>query len=181
MLDIFKLFKRGGIAQPETGQDVAFEAVRITDTEKRFENTVIRLVLSPSFRKELFTFLEQKGYLAYGQENKGIAQLIRYGLSGKNRAKLEKNREDLDLSKYAGMRFQLSQWYHDLNAMTLGLSASLEENRKLKQLLRDRGMSGIITEDEWDKWDREFIDMLFKRYVFGDDHPTEPSSTLTNS
>jgi hypothetical protein len=167
MRRLFDVLKPAEISRSGQPTNKGEPPVQITGADINADTTKLNIIFSSSFKAELFSFLEHKGYLAFGQETKGIAQLLRYGLSEKNRSELEKNKSELDLSQYAGMRFELYQCYQDNNTVTLGLSMSLAENRKLKQALRTEGLDNLVPQDDWDNWDDRFIKTFFQRYVFG--------------
>jgi len=69
-------------------------------------------------------------------------------------------------SRYAALNFRTSEYYAPNNDIAVGLRLHLQENKSLKRELKENGMEEYVSEDEWDKWDENFINELYRRYVF---------------
>ncbi|RJO62153.1 MAG: hypothetical protein C4542_04825 [Dehalococcoidia bacterium] len=139
--------------------------VRFLEALPESDKIRLKITMSSEFHQKLYEFLERQGFLYFGHEKEGIPLLLKYGLSEVSRTELEKNKEELNLSRYAAMRFQCSEYFAQNMAMTLGLRRELSRNRALKQKLIEKGQAKHLTPDEWDSWDEDFIDGLLCRYV----------------
>lgn len=128
----------------------------------------LRIALSPDFYRELYQFLEQKGFVSYGHEADGIALLLEFGCSTESHEELQQDTEAMrrDGAHYAAMSFQTAEYYAKNSAIAMGLRFHLQENRLLKKRLKEQGLGGLVTEDEWDRWDEDTIVELCRRYVF---------------
>ena len=144
------------------------EPVRILEAKENGDKVSLRVAMSREFYNELYEFLKQKGYVSLGREREGMSLLLEFGLSEENRSGLERNQKEMwkESSCYAAMTFQTAEFYARNTAITLGLNLHLQENRALKKRLKEKGLGEFVLEDEWDKWDENFIDALYRRYVF---------------
>jgi len=142
--------------------------VRILEAKENEGKIYLRVAVSREFHNELHEFLKQKGYVSFGREKEGMSLLLEFGLSEENRSGLERNQSEMwkESSCYAAMTFQTAEYYARNTAITLGLNLHLQENRALKKELKEKGLGEFVLEDEWDKWDENFIDALYRRYVF---------------
>jgi hypothetical protein len=97
-----------------------------------------------------------------------MSLLLELGLSGESREELERNKNEMwkESSRYAAMSFQTSEYYAKNSAITMGLRLHLQENRALKKKLKEKGLGEYIREDDWDNWDDNIINELYRRYVF---------------
>jgi hypothetical protein len=155
------------IAQSPEEQPV--EPVRILEVKEGEDKVCLRLAMSRVFYNELHTFLEHQGWMSWGHnEKEGMALLLEVGLSGDSREKLERDRDEIRKagSRYAALNFQTSEYYAKNSAITMGLRFHLLENKSLKKKLKKRGLGGYVFEDEWDKWDDNYINELYRIYVF---------------
>lgn len=156
------------IAPSQEGQPV--EPVRILEVREGDGKVCLRLAMSRVFYNELHTFLEHKGWMSWGHnEKEGMALLLEVGLSGDSREELERNKEELlkVSSRYAAINFQTSEYYAKNSAITMGLRFHLQENKSLKQKMKEMDLGGCVSEDEWDNWNDNFINELYRIYVFG--------------
>jgi hypothetical protein len=142
--------------------------VRILEAKENEGQIYLRVAMSREFHCELHEFLKQKGYVFWGREKEGMSLLLESGLSEEDRSGLEKNQSEMskESSCYAAMTFQTAEYYARNTAITLGLNLHLQKNRALKKELKEKGLGEFVPADEWDKWDEDFIDVLYRRYVF---------------
>jgi hypothetical protein len=155
------------IAQSQEEQPI--EPVKILEITHSQGNVCLRVAMSFEFYNELHTFLEHQGWMSWGHnEKEGIALLLEFGLSEESREELERNKEELlkVSSRYAALNFQTSEYYANNSAIAMGLRLHLQENKSLKKKLEKRGLGGYVSEDEWDKWDDNYINELYRIYVF---------------
>jgi hypothetical protein len=157
---------REKIAQSSEEQPV--EPVRILEAKESEGSVYLRLAMSREFYNELYEFLEHKGYVCFGREKAGISLLLEFGLSEESHETLERNKDEMSemSSSYATMNFQTSEYYARNSAITRGLRIHLQENKSLKRKLKEQDAGSRLPEDEWDKWDDDFINELYRRYVF---------------
>ena len=142
--------------------------VNILEVRESKDRVHLRVTFSGEFYNELHQFLEQKGYLFLGREKEGISLLLELGLSEESHDELERNKNEMakESSRYAAMSFQTSEYYARNSAIAMGLRIHLEKNRSLKQKLKELGLGSYVSEDDWDNWDDNFIEELYRRYVF---------------
>jgi hypothetical protein len=145
------------------------ELVRILKAKESGDKICLRVAMSREFYNELYEFLKQKGYVSLGREREGMSLLLEFGLSEESREELERNKNEMwkESSHYAAISFQTSEYYAKNSAITMGLRLHLQENKLLKQKLKEKGLGDYASEDEWDKWNDSFISELYRRYVFG--------------
>ena len=100
---------------------------------------------------------------------KYIPLFLEFGLSEESREELERDKSEMwkVSSRYAAMSFQTSEYYAKNSAITMGLRFRLQENRALKKKLKEMDLGGCVSEDEWDNWNDNFINELYRIYVFG--------------
>lgn len=127
----------------------------------------VEIAMSRYFSAKLNDFLRNKGFFAFGRQAEGMALLVEYGLSSENQ-ETDEGREWLAKAgpKYASLRFKTHEYYTQNFSIAMGLRLHLQENRSLKQLLKDKGLGKYVTVDEWDGWDDRRIDEFYRRYVF---------------
>jgi len=157
--------KKLGVLQEE--QPV--EPVNILEARKADDRVHLRLAMSRGFYDELYKFLEQNGLTYWGNDKRVVPLFIQYGLSEESREGLEKSENDLlkVSSRYAAINFQTSEYYAMNQAIAMGLRMHLEENKYLKQKMKANDLASCVSEDEWDKWDENYINELYRKYVFG--------------
>jgi hypothetical protein len=145
------------------------EPVNILEMRKNDDAVHLRLAMSRGFYDELYEFLEQNGLTYWGNDKRVVPLFIQYGLSEASREGLEKFENDLlkVRSRYAAINFQTSEYYAKNQAITMGLRMHLEENKFLKKKMKANGLASCVSEDEWDKWDDNYINELYRKYVFG--------------
>jgi len=144
------------------------EPLRILEARESGAGVYLRVSMSNEFYNELYGFLKQMGLTCWGNDKKAIPLFLEFGLSEESREELERVKEEFlkVSSRYAAMSFQTSEYYAKSSAVAMGLHQHLQENRSLKRSLRERGLWECVSEDEWDKWDDDFINELYRRYVF---------------
>lgn len=144
-------------------------SVRILKVKTSEGMVCLRVAMSAEFYNELHEFLKQKGYVSLGREKEGLAVLLEFGLSGESREDLERSREELrkNSSRYAALSFQTSEYYVRNFEIVKGLNYHLRLNRELKRELKEKFPRERLPQDEWDNWDDDFVDKLYRRYVFG--------------
>ncbi len=127
----------------------------------------VEVAMSRDFNAKLNDFLRKKGFFAFGRQAEGMALLVKYGLFSE-RPEADEGREWLAKTgpKYASLRFKTHEYYTQNFSIAMGLRLHLQENKSLKQLLREKGLGKYVTEDEWDGWDDRRIDEFYRRYVF---------------
>ena len=154
------------IAQSQEEQPV--EPVKILEITESGSNVCLRVAMSFEFYNELYEFLKQTGLTCWGNDKKAIPLFLQFGLSEDTREELERNKEELLKvgSRYAALNFQTSEYYASNNDIAIGLRLHLQENKSLKRELKERGLGHYVSENEWDKWDDNFINELYRRYVF---------------
>ena len=148
--------------------------VRLLEALPESDKIRLKITMSSEYHQKLYEFLEQQGFLYFGHEKEGIPLLLKYGLSKVRRDELERNKNELDLSRYAAERFQCTEYYQDNMALTLGLRQELNQNRALKRELLAKGLSRHLAADAWDSWGEARITELYQRYV-----PCQPPATGT--
>lgn len=114
--------------------------------------------------KELSKFAKEKGYV---KREELLALLFSYGVSEREGVDIEKRHSEMFAlgGSYSAMKFQSYELFTDNRALTLALSSTLPENKKLRRLAEERGLIRPKKE-EWDDWNQEAIDGYYKRYVF---------------
>jgi hypothetical protein len=144
------------------------EPVRILEAREKGGWVHLRVSMSKEFYNELYGFLKQTGLTCWGNDKKAIPLFLQFGLSEDSREELERIKgEFLKVSsRYAAMSFQTSEYYAKSSAIAMGLRQHLRENKSLKRKLRERDLGEYVSEDEWDNWDDDFINELYRRYVF---------------
>lgn len=154
------------LAPAQDGQPVP--PLRILEIREGSHRVHLRIALSPDFYRELYRFLEQKGFVSYGHEADGIALLLEFGCSTENHEEMEQDMEAMrrDGPHYAALSYQTAEYYAKNSAIAMGLRFHLQENRLLKKRLREEGLGELASEDEWDRWDEDTIAELYRRYVF---------------
>ena len=142
--------------------------VKILEVKERQDRVYLRVSMSSEFYNELYGFLKETGLTCWGNDKKAIPLFLQFGLSGESREELEKIKgEFLKVSsRYAAMSFQTSEYYAKSSTIAMGLRQHLQENKSLKRSLREKGLGEYVSEDEWDNWDENFINELYRRYVF---------------
>lgn len=142
--------------------------LRILEIRETNDRVYLRIALSPGLYRELYQFLEQKGFVSYGREADGTALLLEFGCSTESREEMQRDMEAMrrDGTHYAALSFQTAEYYAKNSAIAMGLRFHLQENRALKKRLREEGLGGLIAEDEWDRWDEGTVAELYRRYVF---------------
>jgi len=142
--------------------------VKILEVKERQDRVYLRVSMSSEFYNELYGFLKETGLTCWGNDKKAIPLFLQFGLSGESREELEKIKgEFLKVSsRYAAMSFQTSEYYAKSSTIAMGLRQHLQENKSLKRSLRERGLGEYVSEDEWDNWNENFINELYRRYVF---------------
>ncbi len=140
----------------------------ILDTKKRGQKIVLRVKMSDEFHTEFYQFLREKGFLCYGHEKPGIALVLEYGLSDRDRALLERGAAEMEthMSGYAATTFKLHECFEQNSAMASGLRLNLARNRSLKQKLNEVGLGSVVKHDEWDDWDEDRVSLFYQKYVF---------------
>jgi hypothetical protein len=154
------------IAQSQEEQPV--EPVKILEVRESGSNVCLRVAMSFEFYNELYEFLKQTGLTCWGNDKKAIPLFLQIGLSEDTREELERNKEELLKvgSRYAALNFQTAEYYATNSDIAMGLRLHLQENKSLKRELKERGLGHYVSEDEWDRWDDDFIKELYRRYVF---------------
>ena len=144
------------------------EPVKILEARESEDKACLRVAMEYEFYNDLLEFLKPKRDVSFGHEKEAISLLLEYGLSEESREELERIKNEIERvgSHYAAMCFQTYEYYAKNNAITMGLRLHLQENKSLKRELKERGLGGYASADEWDKWDDNFIDGLYRRYVF---------------
>jgi len=155
------------IAQSQEEQPV--EPVKILEARESEGNVCLRVVMSFEFYNEFYEFLTQNGLTCWGNDRKVIPLFLEFGLSEESREELERDKSEMwkVSSRYAAMSFQTSEYYAKNSAITMGLRFRLQENRALKKKLKEMDLGGCVSEDEWDNWNDNFINELYRIYVFG--------------
>jgi hypothetical protein len=145
------------------------EPVNILEVRGNDDAVHLRLAMSRGFYDELYEFLEQNGLTYWGNDKRVVPLFIQYGLSEESRGDLEKYENELlqVSSRYAAINFQTSEYYARNQAIAMGLRMHLEENKYLKQKMKANDLASYLLEDEWDKWDDNYINELYRKYVFG--------------
>ena len=153
-------------AQSQKEQPV--EPVKILEITESQGSVCLRVAMSFEFYNEVYEFLKQTGLTCWGNDKKAIPLFLRFGLSEDTREDLERNKEELLKvgSRYAALNFRTAEYYATNNDIAVGLRLHLQENKSLKRELKENGMEEYVSEDEWDKWDENFINELYRRYVF---------------
>lgn len=154
---------------PVTRNNNRSRPVTILAVQENGEKVCLQICFNPEFYKELDEFLSKKGYVNNGNDNAGIPLLLEFGLSGESREDLEKIKQEMlqSSSHNAAMSFRTAQYYSSNQAIAIGLTVHLSENKRLKEELKERGLGHQITENEWDSWDQKYINDLYQKYVFG--------------
>jgi len=144
------------------------EPVNILEVRKNDDGVHLRLAMSRGFYDELYEFLTQNGLTCWGNDKKVLPLFLQYGLSEDSREELERNKEEIwkVSSRYAALNFQTSEYYAKNSAITMGLRFHLQENKSLKQKMKEMDLGGCVSEDEWDNWNDNFINELYRIYVF---------------
>jgi hypothetical protein len=152
----------------QSSEEQPVEPVRILEAKESEGSVYLRLAMSREFYNELYEFLERKGYMCFGREKAGISLLLEFGLSEESHETLERNKDEMweASSSYAAINFQTSEYYARNSTITRGLRIHLQENKSLKRKLREQGFGSYLSEDAWDKWDDNFVNELYRRYVF---------------
>ena len=160
------LLNRKAMAPPP--EERLAEPAQILEARESDGKVRLRVMMSKEFYDYLYGFLEEKGYLSFNQDKIVSSLLLKYGLSKETRAALEENKRETDklMSSYASMRFQTYEYYTRNSSIVCGLHNLLNENKALKQELKKKGFEQLVTEDEWDNWDDNFIEGIYQRYVF---------------
>ena len=166
-----KIQKPGISNKSKTAQsqkEQPMEPVKILEVTESQGNVCLRVVTSFEFYNEVYEFLKQTGLTCWGNDKKAIPLFLQFGLSEESREELERIKgEFLKVSsRYAAMSFQTSEYYAKSSTIAMGLRQHLSENKSLKRSLRERGLGEYVSEDEWDNWDDNFINELYRRYVF---------------
>jgi hypothetical protein len=145
------------------------ESAKILEIKESEGKVCLRVAMSREFYNELCDFLKQNALTYWGNDKRVIPLLLQYGLSEESREGLGKYENELLKvgSRYAAINFQTSEYYAKNQAITMGLRLHLGENKLLKQKMKANGLESYLSEDEWDKWDDNFISELYRRYVFG--------------
>lgn len=114
--------------------------------------------------KELSRFAREKGYV---KREELLSILFSYGVSEREGVDIEKHHSEMFAlgGKYSAMKFQAYELFTDNRALTLALSSTLPDNRRLRRLAEEQGLIPAKKE-EWDDWSQEAIDGFYKRYLF---------------
>ena len=154
------------ITPPQEEQPV--EPLKILEARESGDRVYLRVAISGEFYNELYEFLERTGLTCWGNDKKAVPLFLQFGLSEESREELERIKgEFLKVSsRHAAMSFQTSEYYAKSSTIAMGLRQVLQENKSLKRSLRERGLEKHVSEDEWDNWDDNFINELYRRYVF---------------
>jgi len=157
---------KDGITSSQEEQPV--EPVKILEVKEKGDRVYLQVLMSSEFYNELYGFLKETGLTCWGNDKKAIPLFLQFGLSEESREELERMKgEFLKVSsRYAAMSFQTSEYYAKSSTIAMGLRQHLQENKSLKRSLRERGLGEFVSEDEWDNWDDNFINELYRRYVF---------------
>lgn len=128
----------------------------------------LHIEMSHEFYDELHDFLKKKGYILQRREKEGILILLEFGLSEESHEELEKNKEEMiELSsEYAMKTYFTSENYQANFEFVKGLNYHLNFNRGLKKELKRMNLCEAVPVDEWDKWDDEYVECLYQKYVF---------------
>ena len=115
--------------------------------------------------KELSKFAREKGYV---KREELLSLLFSYGMSEREGVDIEKRHSEMFVigGRYSAMKFQAYELITDNRALTMALSSTLPDNRRLRRLAQEKGLIPPKKE-EWDGWNQEAIDSFYKRYVFG--------------
>jgi hypothetical protein len=154
------------VAQSQKEQPVA--AIRILEIRESEGKVFLRVAISFEFYNELNGFLTRNRLTYWGNDRKVIPILLEYGISDDSDEELERQQDEMTKvgSRYAAINFQTAEYYARNSAIAMGLRLHLQENRSLKRKLKKIGLGEYVSEDEWDNWDNNFIDELYRRYVF---------------
>lgn len=143
--------------------------ITILKAEEKEGKAYLQIKFDRAFYEEIAAFLIQKGYALNAGDKTGIYLLIEFGLSDDSPEELEKIKQEMlkSSSRNAAMSFRTAQYYSNNQTIAIGLTVHLSENRRLKQELKEKGLGQYVAENEWDRWDDEYVDGLYKKYVFG--------------
>jgi len=149
---------------------LACSSVKKSNSEEKESEKKIKLhiEMSNEFYDELHDFLKKKGYIQQRREKEGILILLKFGLSEESHEELEQNKEEMiELSsEYAMKTYFTSENYQENFEFVKGLNYHLNFNRGLKKELIRRNLCEAVPLDEWDKWDDEYVECLYQKYVF---------------
>ncbi|MDG6920927.1 MAG: hypothetical protein JRN59_05300 [Nitrososphaerota archaeon] len=114
--------------------------------------------------KEISSFARQMGYTAMKEL---LPILFSYGVTDEEGVDIEKRRSEMFAlgGRYAAMKFESYQLFSDNRALSMALSTMLPENKKLRKLLAEKGLTPAKHE-QWDDWAQDEIDSFYKKYVF---------------
>lgn len=114
--------------------------------------------------KELSRFAREKGHV---RREEFLSLLFSYGVSDREGIDIGKRRSEMFAlgGSYSTVRFQAYELFTDNRALTLALSSTLSDNRRLRRLAEEQGLAPPKKE-EWDDWSRATIDGFYQRYLF---------------
>jgi hypothetical protein len=146
---------------------ISVPPIKIIGVRSSNGKVYVEVAMSRDFNAKLNDFLRKMGFFAFGRQADGMALLVEYGLFNES-LETDEGRDWLAKTgpKYASLRFKTHEYYTQNFSIAKGLRLHLQENKALKQLLREKGLGKYVTEDEWDGWDDRHVDEFYRRYVF---------------
>lgn len=157
MLGIF-----GSGRKDRQAEDV--DTVAVLEVNNHGESVRVTAKFEGKTWKDLLRFAKDKGYV---KREELLSLLFSYGVSGREGVDMEKRHAEMFAlgGRYSSMRFRAYELFTDNRILTLGLSSTLPDNKRLRRLAEEKGLT-TGKEEEWDSWDREKVDSFYNKYVF---------------
>lgn len=114
--------------------------------------------------RDISSFARGLGYI---DAKEALPILFSYGVSEKKGVDIEKRRREIFAvsGSYAAMKFEAYQLFADNRALSMALSTMLPENKRLRELVRRKGLP-VPDDEEWSRWDQGKVDSFHAKYVF---------------